>query len=69
MFYAPWCGHCKQAKPDYQEAANMLKDDKRALAAVDCTEQDNKGEHLVLCNSPVMYETFQIFQISRALFY
>ncbi|KAK4019857.1 protein disulfide-isomerase A5 [Daphnia magna] len=40
MFYAPWCGHCKRAKPEYTAAAARLKDDyKVVLAAVDCTIQ------------------------------
>lgn len=38
MFYAPWCGHCKRAKPEFARAADHFKDDpKVALAAVDCT--------------------------------
>ncbi|XP_055641781.1 protein disulfide-isomerase A5 isoform X2 [Toxorhynchites rutilus septentrionalis] len=38
MFYAPWCGHCKRAKPEFTSAAEHFKEDpKVALAAVDCT--------------------------------
>ncbi|KAM7352504.1 protein disulfide-isomerase A5 [Cochliomyia hominivorax] len=42
MFYAPWCGHCKSTKPEFNAAAKALKDDPRmVLAAVDCTRETN----------------------------
>lgn len=37
-FYAPWCGHCKNLKPAWIEAARDVKG-KVKLGAVDCTAQ------------------------------
>ena len=41
MFYAPWCGHCKQMKPKFVSAAAKLKSSQinGKLAAVDCTKE------------------------------
>lgn len=39
MFYAPWCGHCKKAKPEFIRAAARFHDDPKVeFAAIDCTQ-------------------------------
>ncbi len=38
MYYTPWCGHCKKAKPEFMAAAEAFAEDKKTVfAAVDCT--------------------------------
>jgi protein disulfide-isomerase/protein disulfide isomerase family A protein 5 len=45
MFYAPWCGHCTRAAPEYKAAAaELLKDDPPAyLGVVNGDLGDSKG--------------------------
>ncbi|XP_052822919.1 protein disulfide-isomerase A5 isoform X1 [Octopus bimaculoides] len=62
MFYAPWCGHCKKAKPEFTEAALQLKDEpKLAICAVDCTE------HTSLCTAHDVkgYPTLKYFNYGK----
>lgn len=35
-YYAPWCGHCKNLKSDWEELATSVKG-KAKIGAVDCT--------------------------------
>ncbi|XP_026466424.1 protein disulfide-isomerase A5-like [Ctenocephalides felis] len=58
MFYAPWCGHCKKAKPEFTQAAEKFKDDAKInFAAVDCTQ------HRSVCSAMDVsgYPTFKCF--------
>ncbi|BES97186.1 Thioredoxin [Nesidiocoris tenuis] len=58
MFYAPWCGHCKRAKPEFTNAAEHFKDSSKvALAALDCTK------HSSVCKAVGVegYPTFKYF--------
>lgn len=41
-FYAPWCGHCKNLKPEYEKAAKGLKD-LAQVVAVNCDDEANKA--------------------------
>ena len=41
MFYAPWCGHCKNIKPKLIKAATKMKEEgiDGKIAVVDCTKE------------------------------
>lgn len=43
MFYAPWCGHCKVAIPELNEAGALLKKEKNVkIGRINCDEHKDK---------------------------
>ncbi|TMS06451.1 Protein disulfide-isomerase A5, partial [Larimichthys crocea] len=57
MFYAPWCGHCKKMKPEYDEAAEILNkgaDSPGVLAAVDATVHKAVGDRFKISGFPTL---------------
>ncbi|XP_072274008.1 protein disulfide-isomerase A5 [Pyxicephalus adspersus] len=56
MFYAPWCGHCKKMKPDYEKAAEKLhaEDGAGVLAAVDATIHRPLAERFKISGFPTL---------------
>ena len=36
-FYAPWCGHCKKLKPDWDKLGSEFVDSSVTIAEIDCT--------------------------------
>lgn len=45
MFYAPWCGHCKKLKPDWEKLGEAADCNKVTIARIDCDNQ----EHAMIC--------------------
>lgn len=65
MFHAPWCGHCKRMKPEYEKAAVQMRENKipGILAAVDATKENSLGTKFGVKGYPtVKYFSFGEFK-------
>eukprot|EP00917_Polyrhabdina_sp_WS-2016_P019470 GHVP01041636.1.p1 GENE.GHVP01041636.1~~GHVP01041636.1.p1 ORF type:complete len:418 (+),score=81.13 GHVP01041636.1:18-1271(+) len=55
MFYAPWCGHCKNLEPTWREVANkMHRNGKVKIARVDATEEKSLASRFGIQGFPTL---------------
>jgi len=55
MFYAPWCGHCKSFKPDYEKiGASFTGIDDVVVARVDADQHRSIGEKYGIQGFPTL---------------
>ncbi|EPY22551.1 protein disulfide-isomerase [Strigomonas culicis] len=52
-FYAPWCGHCKSLAPEFEKAADALKE-QASLVKVDCTVEKKLAEKYDIKGFPTL---------------
>lgn len=59
MFYAPWCGHCKNIKPEWMKAAeSQVKQQlKTKVASVDATKETKLAEKFKVCTYRFQFES------------
>ena len=54
-FYAPWCGHCKSFTPEYEKAADILKEENIYLAKIDGSTQKKAAQQFKVNGYPSIF--------------
>lgn len=64
MFYAPWCKHCKQIQPEFEGAAQELKEWGISLARVDGTREKELADQYGVGGWPTlkMYRKGRVYE-------
>ena len=53
-FFAPWCGHCKKMRPDWDKLADQNTNDNIIIADVDCTVEKKLCEKYKIEGFPTL---------------
>ncbi len=54
VFYAPWCGHCKNMVTDFKSIAGKANANKKYYAAVNCEQQKELAEKVGVKSFPTI---------------
>ncbi|XP_015922648.1 protein disulfide-isomerase TMX3 [Parasteatoda tepidariorum] len=54
MFYAPWCGHCKNLEPVWNQVAQSLVDTEIRVGRIDCTRFTNVAHEFSVAGFPTI---------------
>ena len=54
FFYAPWCGHCQKAEPEWEKAEKMNNTDVK-LVKINCDENKELAEKYGIQGFPTFY--------------
>jgi thiol-disulfide isomerase/thioredoxin len=55
VYYAPWCGHCRNMVSDVKALANTLKDEGFMVGAINCERNSDLSDKILIESFPKIY--------------
>jgi len=55
VFYAPWCGHCRNMVTDVKDLSNTLKDEGFMVGTINCERNSDLSDKIVIDSFPQIY--------------